>query len=427
MKSPKSLLVFITAVFLAMLSVVLIRRHVPSTSRIQVQPDQSNASDERTVTHQTNFGDLATVIVTNTTPFDWSMIASEDLKRFVANLRQVGCPEQTIRDIIIAIVDRKYKPRMAALKVLPKSKEYWKKDYRSTPPQDAEKQKQLMQVENERKAILAAVFGGDPEEANRTLAEGRDMKMNSFAYLPDEKQSAIREMTDAFAKKMNERLQELAKAETPATKLKAEMKKLRQEHETDLAKILNPKEFDDYQLRTSDTASRLHWDLKGFSPTEDEFRDLFRLQKSFDDQYGDSGENDSITKEKVAEAKSNLEAQINMKLGDQRFADYQRSRDNLYQHLLDVADRYDLPTETAIKGYDIKTAAERQRQAILSQTELSVQDRQLALQTLQEATKENLAQILGERPLRALQQRGGDYWLKNLSSPSAPSATGPQF
>jgi hypothetical protein len=38
-------------------------------------------------------------------PFHWSQIESADYPSYIANLRAIGCPEQTIRDIITADVD----------------------------------------------------------------------------------------------------------------------------------------------------------------------------------------------------------------------------------------------------------------------------------------------------------------------------------
>src|SRR5262245_34828763 len=35
---------------------------------------------------------------------DWRLLALADLHKFVANLREIGCPELTIQDIIIAEV-----------------------------------------------------------------------------------------------------------------------------------------------------------------------------------------------------------------------------------------------------------------------------------------------------------------------------------
>src|SRR5438477_6250578 len=43
--------------------------------------------------------------------FDWQSVASPDLRQYIANLRAVQCPEETIRDIILAEANRQYAPR----------------------------------------------------------------------------------------------------------------------------------------------------------------------------------------------------------------------------------------------------------------------------------------------------------------------------
>jgi hypothetical protein len=47
--------------------------------------------------------------------FRWSQLESTDYHAYVANLRRVGCPEQTIRDIITADVDTLYAPKRERL------------------------------------------------------------------------------------------------------------------------------------------------------------------------------------------------------------------------------------------------------------------------------------------------------------------------
>ena len=43
--------------------------------------------------------------------FNWSQVESSDYRTYIANLRGIGCPEQTIRDIITADVDSQYASR----------------------------------------------------------------------------------------------------------------------------------------------------------------------------------------------------------------------------------------------------------------------------------------------------------------------------
>jgi hypothetical protein len=50
-----------------------------------------------------------------TAPFRWSQLEAKDYPTYIANLRAIGCPEQTIREIVVADVDDLYAPRRGAL------------------------------------------------------------------------------------------------------------------------------------------------------------------------------------------------------------------------------------------------------------------------------------------------------------------------
>src|SRR5688572_3338595 len=55
----------------------------------------------------------------NPSRFSWRFLESPDFKQYIANLRAVGCPEQTIQDIIIADVNKLYAGKEAALRIKP--------------------------------------------------------------------------------------------------------------------------------------------------------------------------------------------------------------------------------------------------------------------------------------------------------------------
>lgn len=48
-------------------------------------------------------------------PFHWRQLEAADYRTYIANLRSVGCPEQTVRDIISADLHTRYAPRLAEL------------------------------------------------------------------------------------------------------------------------------------------------------------------------------------------------------------------------------------------------------------------------------------------------------------------------
>jgi hypothetical protein len=54
-------------------------------------------------------------IQTRHVPFQWAQLESTDYRAYIANLRNIGCPERTIRDIITADIDSLYASRRKEL------------------------------------------------------------------------------------------------------------------------------------------------------------------------------------------------------------------------------------------------------------------------------------------------------------------------
>src|SRR6185295_9909337 len=100
---------------------------------------------------------------------------------------------------------------------------------------------------------------------------------------------------------------------------------------SDLGKVLTPREFEDYEINTSATASSLKSKLEGFNATDEEFRKIFNFMQPLDEQFSLSRRSpDPEDKEfnaKRAEAERAVQEQIRTVLGEERYAEYQRTRD----------------------------------------------------------------------------------------------------
>src|SRR5215472_8944655 len=59
--------------------------------------------------------------------FSWQEVESPDYPTYVANLRSIGCPEQTIRDIIIADVNGLYARKLATELTTPEQ-QWWRSE-----------------------------------------------------------------------------------------------------------------------------------------------------------------------------------------------------------------------------------------------------------------------------------------------------------
>src|SRR5256885_2547460 len=74
---------------------------------------------------------VGTNIVLRRQFFSWRSVESDDYPTYVANLREIGCPEQTIRDIIIADVNSLYS-RRRGLEIVTPEQQWWRPEDRKS-------------------------------------------------------------------------------------------------------------------------------------------------------------------------------------------------------------------------------------------------------------------------------------------------------
>src|SRR5687767_5951918 len=126
-------------------------RPQPSEPEVAARPSdpaalrKSNKADGKTVT----------ITVPTTTALDWRIVESEDYKKYIANLRAIGCPEETIRDIIIADVNKLFEARKRELTGSSTNKfQYWKTGNFFTDMFNEEKLQKHRQLAKEKQELL---------------------------------------------------------------------------------------------------------------------------------------------------------------------------------------------------------------------------------------------------------------------------------
>jgi hypothetical protein len=90
-------------------------------------------------------------------PFRWSQLEATDYPTYVGNLRAIGCPEQTLRDIITADVDEAiYAPKRGEMK-------------RKEPAQSLERA--LMELKRGEDRFIASLLGTAPPSSESESTE----------------------------------------------------------------------------------------------------------------------------------------------------------------------------------------------------------------------------------------------------------------
>ena len=88
--------------------------------------------------------------------FSWRDLESDDYPTYIANLRDIGCPDQTIRDIIIADVNALFSRRLAT-ELVTAEQQWWRTEPDTNIVQVAAEKSRTM--DEERRALLVRLLG----------------------------------------------------------------------------------------------------------------------------------------------------------------------------------------------------------------------------------------------------------------------------
>jgi len=266
----------------------------------------------------------------------------------------------------------------------------------------------LRELRREKQRLLKELLGVNvvaemPLIQSKQTHERLETALN---FLPEYKRETVRDIQERFweqSQQLRQRTLGYLEAEDHA-----EYGRLRKERQEALARLLTPQEFDDLEMRTSTTASALRNQIAAFNPSEKEFREIFKLKSNYAEEFStlDGAQPDDLNfAQKRAAAAQLVEEQIKSTLGPERYADYQRSQDGMYQNLARVVREAALPQDAALKGYEIQKAAMEEMQRTLQTPELSNEQRQEALNNLRQQTEAALQQVLGQDGFKRIQRQ----------------------
>jgi hypothetical protein len=198
---------------------------------------------------------------------------------------------------------------------------------------------------------------------------------------------------------------------------------LEKEKNADMSKLLTPQELEEYNLRSSTSASMLRSNLTTFNPTEAEFRALYKLQSALDDQYPQPmGMTTAEQRAPREAAEKQLQPQIQALLGPDRYADYQLATDPKYSSINRLVARLELPASTSVDVVNVQETAQKQAMALRQDRTLSPDQRNAQLAALAQQAQTQLTATLGPSGFEAYKEYGG-YWLQNLQARPMPTIT----
>jgi hypothetical protein len=169
---------------------------------------------------------------------------------------------------------------------------------------------------------------------------------------------------------------------------------LAREKRVDLAAVLSPAELDDYELRNSPITRVLVQQLGDLRPTEAEFRAIFTVQEKLNEKFPIVAGMPFDPNARHT-AQDELNAQLKVALGEQRYADYLRETSNDFQQLKRLTQRENLPADAAVRAFDLRNVVSKESLRIVDDPVLTVEQKRSAMTALAEKTRSQLLATLG--------------------------------
>jgi hypothetical protein len=333
------------------------------------------------------------------------------------HLRAMGLPDEVIRQAVRAVL---WKPAVDLSRELAKKQNkdgqaYWRSLPGMFSPNTMSKEDRTRLRELNRGAArqLEELMGPDPT----------DFFSSRYSFLPQEKLSKIRDMESDYSELRSQISSEIEGFRLPSDEEK--MAYLEKEQRKDLEAMLSPEELAEYDRRNSSTANRLRFQLRNFDASEQEYKTIFDLQKSFDDKYSyrrnDPNSSDIAKQRELAQ--QDLQAQLKAALGEERYNGYMRSQDQDYAALQAAAKRFDLPKATVDQVYTARDETLAAVQQITKDANLSPEQRTQAMAKLANETRTKIKSALGDEVGTAY-LRNSMRWLDAVQR-GTPVSVGP--
>src|SRR5437773_5090409 len=96
-------------------------------------------------------------------PISWNAIESTNYHIYVANLRAIDCPEETVRDIILTDVAKLYAKRRTAIRAQGQPYRFWQtgESWENGSSTNPAIRRQLQQLEKEQRDLIRDLLGVD--------------------------------------------------------------------------------------------------------------------------------------------------------------------------------------------------------------------------------------------------------------------------
>lgn len=416
MKASTPLLILSLAANAALVGVLWVRSN--GSSRLSSEEIASSSSSPLAQSDSQTAAGAALSDKTHPRRNAWAFAEDLDLNAIKRRLEAAGYPAESVHAILMQLLSEQFFAQRTALIAERGETPYWQAG-RTSSGTDPEAQAAANELSNEFSLRVRELFQGRVflDETTRATAHQR------YGALSDDKLERLQQVENDYNQLRSKALatQGWTGTGTLTAANQERLTLLDQEHQADIAAILTPDELFEFHVRSSPTASRLRSQLAGFSPTEDEFRAIFAVQRKLDEQSGAAVPNfrapsiqSSADQEAALQA---LTLQLEGVLSPERLADFTLANDPAYSTVARLTARLGLPLSATRQVIAVQQEVQPQMAALRANRQLTPQQREVQLkQVLNDAT-ERISDTLGAQGYEAYLEYGGQ-WLRPRLTPT---------
>lgn len=342
-------------------------------------------------------------------PFDWSQLRQQPLSAFRDDLREIGCPISTIRDLLEPLVAREYNEKRRSA-VEPGINRFWEL---ACPPGKGmiALRERIDSLNQEESSALAELFQGVPEPSapDESGNAGNPNFDNQLEFLPSEMADRVRAAREAFILQCNE---------VPAggEEREARIRELQDAFQAQLASFLSAEELAEFKLRQSNFSNLR--DLTDVDLSPEEVAKIIRLRESLSDE---SAENPNVN-DRLDERE-----ELEKLLGPERTKQLLLAEEPDYQAIHEAASQTPDPTGTALRLWEVRSRYSQMANQLLSgeiatdgSPPLDDEARQDLLKTLQQELENEYSRVLGNKDNVELLKYLQKEWLDTTFTRTPP-------
>jgi hypothetical protein len=323
----------------------------------------------------------------------WEQVDKPEYLAYIESLKLVGCPEDKLRYIILADINELLSKRRVK-EAVAHDIQWWRSE--PEPSIAGILQEKGRSLEEERARLIAKYLGPESAEEERgeaTLWSNVQLTGPVLGSLPTDVHNTVQEICGRSMERSQAAF--WGRINDGQSINQVEMAKMRDQTRVDLKKVLQPDAIEEFLLRYSHNAHQLRLALRGFEPTPDEFRKIFRAIDPLDHHLQlEYGGLEALSQEQRERHERQRNAMIQEALGPVRYESFLMTKDPLYRQAQMTALQYGAPPKAILPIYQMTKANEVRKQKILNDTALTPQQKSEALNAVQQEQIRSVQRIV---------------------------------